>query len=701
LADNVAAYTPGWTLVDEDGNAIDVAEDETATLEGALTGDGGFTKTGDGTLILTNATGNRYDGPTIVNEGSLKGYVAQNTVLRVNGSALYDGQSGSHTLGALYGASSTAEVTGTGVLTVNRGDFAGTMTGNGDLVKTTADALTLSGEVARGNVTLDEGTLNIEGTLTAGGAFVISNEKDTVLGIARKDDPDAAAINADAAAINADAAAINADTAVIAATVPNPDVNVVLDILNYVDDKQYVLIHTDNEVIGHFSEVRAGNHQKLPTPDTEATINEDIFLKLRKFPTRSDDLKDVVVAAELIWNQKVEAHGTFNVDTTFAIESILARNLDAYQADPTTQEKNYFGWDGDVLTKKGEGILTLFGANTYEGGTRIQDGTLAVGNDGALGEGAVTMTGDAAVLSFSGDSVRGHDRYTLANDFNLLNGTSVFDVGKKDGNAITATLTGTIADAPGNSGGLEKTGEGTLILGHANAHTGGTRISEGTLSIDNDDKLGTPGDGAFNVLSGGILQLTATGAYAGWVLDDQTGNAIEIAGGMTATLDQLIGLGGGGFEKVGEGTLILDVANAYAGHTKIGAGVLSIAADDRLGEGTNTLAGGVLQLTGDTYTKEWTLSGTGNAIDNENAARFGALSGSGGFEKRGAGELTLEGMNLNSSVTRYPPWLSEQGGRGRRDWWVRAGASNFLEVKSVGEIVRIVGGGLDFSGQAD
>ncbi|MDR0378536.1 MAG: autotransporter-associated beta strand repeat-containing protein, partial [Candidatus Accumulibacter sp.] len=127
---------------------------------------------------------------------------------------------------------------------------------------------------------------------------------------------------------------------------------------------------------------------------------------------------------------------------------------------------------GSILTKTGEGALTLTGDNTYSGGTMLDQGTIVAGNDSALGTGRVTMSA-GTTLGFKGN-------YTLKNEFLLgevQNDIATFDVSAE---TTSATLEGKISGA----GILEKTGAGTLILSNDYNDYSATVISVGTLIGD-------------------------------------------------------------------------------------------------------------------------------------------------------------------------------------------------------------------------
>jgi autotransporter-associated beta strand protein len=71
-------------------------------------------------------------------------------------------------------------------------------------------------------------------------------------------------------------------------------------------------------------------------------------------------------------------------------------------------------WTNDIagagrLVKSGSGALTLTGANSYSGGTVLQDGTLVASSANALGTGGVLVSGGTLLLNGDSDIVIGGD----------------------------------------------------------------------------------------------------------------------------------------------------------------------------------------------------------------------------------------------------------------------------------------------------
>jgi autotransporter-associated beta strand protein len=173
-----------------------------------------------------------------------------------------------------------------------------------------------------------------------------------------------------------------------------------------------------------------------------------------------------------------------------------------------------------TLSKVGLGTLLLNTANSYQGNTLVQAGTLAVSNASALGVapplgGTVTVQ-DGASLELLGNGITYTKPLTLggagfnnlgaliggpaalggnntwAGPITLQDDTTVGAVGGSD----TLTLSGVISEA-GGSRALTVVGLGTVVVTGtvSNAYTGLTTVRTGTLFLDKTGgALGIPGN---------------------------------------------------------------------------------------------------------------------------------------------------------------------------------------------------------------
>ena len=301
------------------------------------------------------------------------------------------------------------------------------------------------------------------------------------------------------------------------------------------------------------------------------------------------------------------------------------------------------------LTKTGAGTLTLTGANSYSGGTRLNSGTVAVASDARLGTGGLTFNGGAL--------------QTLA-ALTSTKAVSLLGAGTIDTNGFTSTFSGAITGA----GSLAKTGAGTLILTGANTFTGGTTVNAGTLQGNTTSLRNTIVNNAAVVFN-----QTAAGTYAG------------------------VMSGTGSLTKIGAGTLTLSGANIYSGGTNVTAGILSGNSTSLQGSivnnatvnfnqavagtytgamsgagvltktgvgtlvltGTNTYTGGTTVTTGtlqgNTTSLQSNIANSATLIFDQVASGTyaGVLSGTGSLTKTGVGTLTLTGANTFSGGTRF------------------------------------------------
>lgn len=271
---------------------------------------------------------------------------------------------------------------------------------------------------------------------------------------------------------------------------------------------------------------------------------------------------------------------------------------------------NYVNGTPATLTKTGVGILTLSGANTFNGNVLINGGTLTVGRaaanngtSGALGNASVagrTITvNSGATLNGTVNNWFGNNgnadanlptiivnggtlstsRYTTIGSLTLngatvtnsetqdsgnyqvfalrggvtvggtaastisaaaatattqgyhLGANTLFTVGSTGATGADLTVSAPLRNQSGDfgnaAGGLTKSGAGTMVLFGTNTYTGGTTVSQGTLS----GNAGSYGSGAVTVASGATVDYTQGGGAAGTATNNISGAGTATFGG--------------------------------------------------------------------------------------------------------------------------------------------------------------------------
>ncbi len=278
------------------------------------------------------------------------------------------------------------------------------------------------------------------------------------------------------------------------------------------------------------------------------------------------------------------------------------------------------------LTKAGTGMLTLFGANTFTGGTTLNAGTLNINNSQALGTvaGTFTIAAGTAIDNTSGAPITTLNypqawnlgfTFTGTQNLNLGNGNIVLSA------APTVTTTAgalTIGGAISGNFRLTKAGAGTLTISGASSSTAGTTLNAGTININNTNALGTVA-GTF-IINGGTIDNTSAGAittinypmtWGGDFAFTGTQNLNFGTGAVAMSAARQVSINGGtlavggiisgGFRltKSGAGILTLSGVNTFTGGTTLNAGTLNINSANALGTvaGTFIINGGSIDNT--------------------------------------------------------------------------------------------------------
>jgi len=311
------------------------------------------------------------------------------------------------------------------------------------------------------------------------------------------------------------------------------------------------------------------------------------------------------------------------------------------------------------------GTLILTGNNTYTGETRVQYGAVAIGAGGSISNTSLVQlsnTGTKFDISASGANQTIGGLTGGANSEVIL-GSRRLTINQSGNHEFSGAISGT--------GGISKSGSGTLTLRGNNTFTGTVLLRGGTLVIS--------GDGSLNGNSidvGGVSALDISGAASqtiGMLTGSATGRVVLGTSNLTVTgADQSTGYflgtvsGTGTLIKAGTGVLAFSATDAVSGPIEIAGGGVSIINGGTLtssssillsGTGTrfdisaannNQSIGGLSGVAG----SEITLGSNSLAVNQTaNAIFAGVIGGTAGVIKDGSNTLTLTGMNTYTGPT--------------------------------------------------
>ncbi|EIU6493075.1 fibronectin-binding autotransporter adhesin ShdA [Salmonella enterica] len=585
----------GWY---DDTNALTVNNANVASQTAALHVD---SKTNiNDPIELTNST---LTGPTAIKLESAVTVQANSTTLDGNVDAGITASSLSLTNSSLQGS-----VNGVYSSLTLDADSQWTMSGSSAL-----GSLTSNGEITLGDGSASAKTLQITNALT------LQNDSQLNITLSATDSPaitTGSAILDGSLTLNLDSTAAFGD--------PTSDQQF----------KSITLIDSDNAI--------STNVDSLTT-----NIDTDSLPDYLTFGVDVDanDNTNFVLEQQLSWNANAtsisEASGTFTLgdNETFEVTSELSK------VSPVPG-----GWDGETLTKEGDGTLILSNTANDYGNTNINGGTLSANDAAALGSGDVAIAenaklelgqgtldnnvtgGGQIIKSGSGDLiVTGDNTYsggtTITGGMLTADHADSLGTGAIANNGVLQVGEGELENTLSGSGSLVKTGMGELTLSGDNTYSGGTTIADGVLIVANVNALGG-GD----VDNAGTLKLDAEGEFNLANVTTQSGATTELAKGTTLNVDSLT--------QQADSTLNIDLSKANES---------AITAD------SVTLAG-TLNVTGiGSVTDSWTPEAyTYTLIDSDSAitSDFDNLTVA-GMSREDVDFLTIDGKVDEADNTHY------------------------------------------------
>ncbi len=669
-AATTVANLAGAGILELDGVTLTTGSDgRDSTFSGAIIGSGGLTKAGAGRLTLTGA--NSYSGLTTISAGTLQIGNGGNT-----------------------GTLGSGDVINNGTLVFNRSgavSVGGAISGTGGLIKEGSGTLTLSGASSYAGQTL----INAGTVVAANSTALGSTEGNTIVAAGAT-----LALTTPTAISVSEAITLNGSGVGGRGALRTEDGFVTL---------------AGPITLGSAVRIEADTFTRITgtiTGDHDLTIGGDGFVDWQgAINTGAGGLiKDGVSTVELLAANGFTGAATVNEgalvvrngaalsDTarltindpgrvTFATAAtigslagsglleLLGTTLTLGGDGSDTTFSGAIVGSAGGLTKQGSGTLTLTGRNTYTGLTTIAAGAIVAGASQALGTGGVRLggTGSKLVTAFDG---------TLANALRVMAGADA-TLAVATGN--TTTLGGAItieADTTLRLGTASE--QGTLILGTSAVSVGNNArilLEGGNFRIA--DSVIQSALGNLNLLGSG-LALTPDSTFdlagANVALGAISGNGTITNSGGASTLTLTGSTFGGTFDTgLGSITLLGSITGA-SGLIKRGDGILIFGPGFDTSEFTGglTLTRGTLSLQGNLASTFGTIRTTGSVIDygngittnaaaiaiNSNTTQLRVLDGSAtqsgviselggarGFEKIGAGTLTLTGANTFTGVT--------------------------------------------------
>jgi fibronectin-binding autotransporter adhesin len=686
-------------------------------IAGVVSGGGGFTTAGTGTLTLTAANtitgGTTGAANTVIalgNNNALQYSTVTLNSTTANSLMFASGVTAAN-IGSLASAAGAGNITlsdGTNPVTLTAGinnsaqTYNGAMSGSGGFVKVGTATQTFAGaNLYSGATAVNNGTLAITGTgltstsLQLGGGTLQVNNAAAALNFTG-----GTTLNGGASGITdtAGSAALGAITRNVGSTL-----NLTLTVSNVTSSTgtastiltdagaAYATVGQDwaaknagntnivglSTIAGGYTNTTAsalsGNADVAAGVDTtlggDATITS---LRFNQAQARTINLGSSTLTTGGILNTTTVA-GNASIITGGTVKGAAGKDLVVIQNNTSTGGTLTIGsliadnGGATGLTKAGGGTLVLTGANSYTGTTRVNAGSLQFSTLANLGTGPIVLNGGTLQYA-TGSTV---DLSTRSLTFTPGNGSLGGSIDTNGNNVTFANVIGT-----GSTGSFIKTGAGTLTLNAANAvNTGnnpfiGTQVSGGVLQLGNANTVqnGTlivavnnglafsSGIGTFNI-----------GALAGgnnFALTDTAAAPVTISVGANNLPTSYNGnlSGAGSVVKTGTGVLSLGGAGGtFTGNVTINSGVLNTGTGGSPNNSVfgNPLAPGRSLTINSDATMQWTsnnIFGNGIGVNVANLMPIVVNNGGTFFSNRYnfLPNITLNGGTLTQAVSDGP-----------------------------------------------
>lgn len=602
---NPSSASAGDFAVDGDLNVL-VGSGLVFGYDKTIIGSGTLTKSGDGRLIISDASNaSGFVGHTVVTQGEF----TVNGNLGGNVTALSRGTlSGKGFIGGNVAIGSGG--------TLSAGTSPGTLTINGNL--SLASNSTSKFELSQANVVggaandhvIVNGALDVDGTLDA----VVSS-----IGYYRLFS--AGSITGNFATVNVTGLSGQIDTEVY---VNNPGPETVMN-LSVIGQGDHLQFWDGADTVGdNLLDGGSGTWSSASTNWTDAfgninsswrsslavfggsaglvTVDGDQSFSALQFDTDGYTLQAASSGGRLLLQPS-----SGNPNASINVSAGITAAIDTVIADGTA----------NTLVKGFGGELVLSAANTYTGSTQILAGTLTLSGSGSVANSSGIAVSENSVFDVSSTLTSQVEIARLAGFGSVVLGNHTLVIANQDTTA--AGFNGVFGGAlSGQGGGLNLAG-GSLTLSGTNTYTGLTTVASGSsLQI---------GNGAATGSIAGNLQIDGTATF-------NHGDGLRLFAGDIS--------GAGTFVKKGTSTLNLTGNSAgFSGDVVVAGGKLAV----------NGALGGTV-----TVQASGTLGGSGTINGNTEVLAGGTLSAG-----NSPGTLTVNGnLSLNSGSTS----MFELGQRG-------------------------------------